>query len=188
MSYDIVVFVVFLILIYILERKKFKREGLAFLRRTKKGLKVLKNFAEKNEKIINYIIDFGVVSSIGILSKKFVRKKFYFHMFLYALVSYVLYWKLHLITDGFSNMFKSIKPPDIFNVGYDVFYFSIQLFARDKNIFYLGMFQNITVIGLADGGINGNVNGSDLQYGMINHVPFGPVGRNRSDFITFFYT
>ena len=42
MSYDWIIFLVFVAIIIALEHRNFKREGIAFLRRTDKGIKILK--------------------------------------------------------------------------------------------------------------------------------------------------
>ncbi len=109
MSYDWIIFLVFIAIILILERKKFKREGIAFLRRTDKGIKTLTNLSKKYEKYLQPILDFAIVLSIGILALKEVKNKKQY--LLYMLISYVLFIKAGMVEEGLKSVFQGLEIP-----------------------------------------------------------------------------
>ncbi|NPA38568.1 MAG: site-2 protease family protein [Candidatus Nanohaloarchaeota archaeon] len=109
MNYDWIIFLIFIAVVAVIERKNFKREGIAFLRRTDKGIEVLKNFAKKHHKVINLLADFAIVLSIGFLAIKDVKNKRQYVA--YVLAFYLFFVQLDMIYQGLNSMFQGITIP-----------------------------------------------------------------------------
>ncbi len=65
------------LIVYIFDRKNFKREGIAFLRRTKRGLEIIDSIAKKYPRLITIFADTGIVFSFGLVGMRylFIEKK-----------------------------------------------------------------------------------------------------------------
>ncbi|MBU4245874.1 MAG: site-2 protease family protein [Nanoarchaeota archaeon] len=61
-------------IVWIFDRKNFKREGIMFLRRTDKGLKFIDNFAKKHTSALKTFGTFGIIFAFGALGAGYVYK------------------------------------------------------------------------------------------------------------------
>lgn len=59
-------------IVWIFDRKNFKREGIMFLRRTEKGLKFIDNFAKKHKQLLLKFGTLGITFSFGALGAAYV--------------------------------------------------------------------------------------------------------------------
>ncbi len=58
--------------VWIFDRKNFKKEGIMYLRRTERGLEVIDSFAKKHTTWLRKLSDFAVVFSFGYLGLKYI--------------------------------------------------------------------------------------------------------------------
>ncbi len=61
-------------LVWLFDRKNFRREGIMFLRRTKKGLEFIDNFAKKHGDALRKFGTLGIIMSFGALGAWYVLK------------------------------------------------------------------------------------------------------------------
>ena len=59
-------------IVWLVDRKKFKKEGIMYLRRTQRGLDIIDAFAKKYTKYLRSMSDFAVVFSFGYLGLKYI--------------------------------------------------------------------------------------------------------------------
>ncbi len=62
-------------ILWAIDRKNFKREGLFMLRRTTRWLKIIDSFAKKHKKFIERYSDAGVVASFGLLGATYIARQ-----------------------------------------------------------------------------------------------------------------
>ncbi len=74
-TFSILVLVFLVVIALTIERKKFKREGLMFLRRTEKGLKKIDEIGKKRKTIIEALTDFSIIFSFGIFGYIKIKKE-----------------------------------------------------------------------------------------------------------------
>jgi len=60
------------LIVYFFDRKNFTREGIVFLRRTKKGLEIIDNIAKKHPRMITFLADIGIVFSFGLMGLRYL--------------------------------------------------------------------------------------------------------------------
>lgn len=58
--------------VYIFDRKNFTREGIVFLRRTKKGLQIIDRIAKRHPRLITFLADAGIVFSFGLIGLRYL--------------------------------------------------------------------------------------------------------------------
>ena len=96
-----IIILTFLLLIILIERKKFKREGLAFLRRSDKGVKWIHDRGKKYENLLNMLGDFAVLLSYGMLSflpiYKERKRKTWVYFAIYVFVLWFFFEKMGLM-------------------------------------------------------------------------------------------
>ncbi len=116
MDISFVLFVLFLILLIMIERRSFKREGIAFLRRTKKGIRFVEHYGKKYEKVFNFLGDVAVVISYGVLSYYYILKEKtintvykIFLLLLYMVVVYFSFIYSGLVEHTYNVLFKDIN-------------------------------------------------------------------------------
>lgn len=61
-------------MVWIFDRKNFKRDGIMFLRRTDRGLKFIDNFAKKHTSALKTFGTFGIILAFGALGAGYVYK------------------------------------------------------------------------------------------------------------------
>lgn len=72
-NYESLAILLFIALVvYIFDRKNFTREGIVFLRRTKKGLSIIDGIAKKHPKLIAFLADTGIVFSFGLTGLRYI--------------------------------------------------------------------------------------------------------------------
>ncbi|MCK5699228.1 MAG: site-2 protease family protein, partial [Candidatus Aenigmarchaeota archaeon] len=90
------------LMVYIFDRKNFTREGIVFLRRTKKGLEMIDRAAKKHPRLITFLADAGIVFSFGLIGLRylFIQKNisglkrvrhYATYLLIFTLVSYIIY-------------------------------------------------------------------------------------------------
>ncbi len=90
------------LMVYLFDRKNFTREGIVFLRRTKKGLEMIDRAAIKHPRLITFLADAGIVFSFGLIGLRylFIQKKieglkrvrhYATYLLIFTLVSYIIY-------------------------------------------------------------------------------------------------
>ena len=93
-------------IVYILDRKNFKKEGpLFYLRRTEKGLKFIETFSAKHTRFFKIFADLGIIFSFGALGGWYIFKtKKSKNILLKTLISFGLFYAL------FNNLLKIMFP------------------------------------------------------------------------------
>lgn len=96
---SLIVLLALIALIWLFDRKNFKRDGIIFMRRTKKGLRFINSFAKKHEKFFRAFGTLGVILSFGVVGeayvifsekkKSFLKASAVFVFFLAALLVFV---------------------------------------------------------------------------------------------------
>lgn len=79
-NYESLAVLIFIALVvYIFDRKNFRREGIVFLRRTQRGLDIIDSIAKKHPGMIAFLADAGIVFSFGLMGLRylFIEKKTY---------------------------------------------------------------------------------------------------------------
>ena len=79
-----------------------------------------------------------------------------------------------------TEFWHELSPADLINLD------KYQAFVRYKYKFWFSMFQNISVIILTNSRVDRYSNDASLKRAKINNIPFRPVIRYNSHFITFF--
>ncbi len=108
------------LIVYFFDRKNFTREGIVFLRRTKRGLEIIDNIAKKHPRLITFLADAGIVFSFGLMGLRylFIQKKIrpLERTRLYAayLVASALFIKL-IYAVFFLGLIETFKIPTVFS-------------------------------------------------------------------------
>ncbi len=102
-NYESLAILLFIALIvYIFDRKNFTREGIVFLRRTKRGLEIIDSIAKRHPRIITFLADAGIVFSFGLIGLRylFIQKKieglkrvrhYATYLLIFTLIAYIIY-------------------------------------------------------------------------------------------------
>ncbi len=105
-------------LLWVIDRKKFKREGLFMLRRTTRWLKIIDSFAKKHKKFIERYSDAGVVASFGLLGaayiarqKKYARKQAAALYLRYIVAALLI---MFLVPGLFSGLISVFNVPQVY--------------------------------------------------------------------------
>jgi membrane-associated protease RseP (regulator of RpoE activity) len=96
---SIAIILSFIFLIWLLERNKFKREGILFLRRTKRGLNTIDRTARKYERFFKIMGDVGIILGFGLIGVYYlsrIKKGFSITVSLFTLLFIFYLTKLYM--------------------------------------------------------------------------------------------